>query len=257
VSPITTLPPGTPPQGFTTWQPTHHHRYGATKVLVFLDIDGVCNKHGGPHHGKLNPELVGHIGRLIQRHRFDTQIVFNTAWNTNTLDEMKVMFTAAGFKHPECLVGQTSSTRGGGHPIREYLIENDLIGTPFIIIDDSTHDYGEMWCRLIACNGSKGFDKIALKEATEQMWHSSPNESRDRHAAIDRLLRDCHRLARRCPWLTDEQRQGYIRRNLNLIEHCLLVPDFLVAAYLKKPEGHVAPAPIGKIIVQPDDEEDG
>lgn len=242
------------PQPPTTWQPPPTARYGATKLLVFLDIDGVCNKHGGPHHGELNPELVGHLGQLLQRHRFDAQVVFNTAWNTNTLDEMKAMFTAAGFKHPEVLVGQTSSNAGGGHPIREYLIWNDLIGTPFIIIDDSTKDYGEMWCRLIVCDGSKGFDKVALKEATEQMWHSNPNESRDRHAAIDRLIIDCHRLARRTPWLTDEQRQGYIRRNLNLIEHCLLVPNFLEAAFLKKPEGYEAPAPIGKIRTLDDDD---
>jgi len=214
-------------------------------LRIFLDIDGVMNSYGGEHQDSLDPQKVRWLSKLMAhgwggRH---IEVVFNTAWNVHDLDYMKKAFTEAGFRYPDQLTGQTNSCGGGGDPVRDYLIDNDLVGTPFIIIDDGTKNYGEMWCRLIRCDGHRGFREVEYKAASDLTWKArNPNEPRDRRLAVDHLVEHTHWLATKNPWLDDVQRRAAVAANLDLVAHCLLVPDFLEAALLVKPPEVKPPA---------------
>lgn len=207
---------------------------------VFLDVDGVLNRYGLFHtSSKLGIEkaLVAELNLLLSIWSTHTyRIVFNTAWNIHTMDYMRATLAAAGFKHPKYLHDQTSSTAGGGGPVRQYILDHNLIGEPFIIIDDSTHDYGEMWCRLLHIDGTKGLTKATRQQAGDLIWRAcSPHENRDRKQAVNGLMAECWRLANHTPWLDPSQREKEIRLTLDLMAHCLTVPDFLGAAFLSPP----------------------
>jgi len=203
-------------------------------TLIFLDIDGVMNRYGHPQQEVLDEHLVGQLNRL--QSWLGTQVVFNSAWNSHSLDYMKNAFAKAGHLYPATLIGQTGSCAGGGDPVRDYLIENDLVGTPFIIIDDGDSNYGEMWCRLVRCDPNEGFTDKRRNQAEDLIWQAlSPREKESRETAVKHLVDHAHWLATRTHWLTPEDRERYIRMDLDLVAHCLLVPDFLEQALLVKP----------------------
>jgi len=206
---------------------------------LFIDIDGVMNRYGGAHQGGIAPDLVGVLGVLLSDHpSWEFRVVFNSAWNIHSMKDMVAAFVKAGFgHHSHCLFDQTNSSHGGGGPVRDYLTENGLVGHPFMIIDDETRDYGEMWCRLIRCDGKRGFDVNRVKAAIDLFYKVTrrPNEDRDRGLAVSHLIEHCHWLAAETPWLTAEQRKGYISADLDLVAHCLTVPEFRVKAMLEAP----------------------
>jgi hypothetical protein len=205
---------------------------------IFVDVDGVFIRYQSDDGPELNPDLVANLNNLMNGwYKYQYRIVFNTSWNARSMDEMRDLFVQAGFKgHPDMLHGQTNSCAGGGNPVRQYLLDHDLVGSPFIIIDDETHNYDELWCRLIQCDGTKGFDDKAQNAANELIWKAvKPNNDRDRRIAIEHLTEECFRLAQRTPWLKPEQREKYLRRTLDLMAQCHLVEDFLTAAMLTKP----------------------
>jgi len=202
-------------------------------AIVFLDIDGVMNDHSSD---VIDPARVKWLNYFISRCSMDVEIVFNTAWNTNSLDFMVDAFKTAGFKYPSSLIGQTDSSGGGGGPIRRWLTANDRVGACYIAIDDSTRNYGEMWGRLIHCRSDKGFGKDEAKQATDTVWRGWRrfDDRIERNAAVSNLVKEAQRLAFDCPWLTAEQREQYIRGVLDIVRYCLTVPDFLTVAYLKE-----------------------
>ena len=206
----------------------------------FLDIDGVMTDHTS---NKLMPDQVACLNQLVERCMWGghtVKIIFNTAWNIHTLEYMVDAFTAAGFKYPEMLVGQTDSTGGGGDPVRRWLTEQGVTGEPYLIIDDSVSCYREMRCRLIHCMPTEGLTMSVVERASASGYLDHKlDEQCERDRATAALFGEAQRLAYRTPWLTPVQRAGYIRETLDLLAHCLVVPNFLEAAYLKKkdPDG--------------------
>jgi len=204
-------------------------------TLVFLDVDGVLNAYNTKSHGQLDPDLVEELNTLLNSWG-RPKVVMNTAWNIRPLEEVREELVATGFKYPDLLVDQTGSTAGGGGPVRRYLLDNDLVGTAFIIIDDGTHDYGEMWCRLVVCDGHKGFIEKRRKYASDLIWKArNPNEERDRRLATGHIVEHCHWLAEKATWLSPEERIRYIRAELDIAAHCMTDPLFMERALLVKP----------------------
>jgi len=202
-----------------------------TLMLLFLDIDGVLNRN----NDRFDPTLVENLNWLMTRWP-NLQIVFNTAWNLHPLNDMRDWLVDAGFEHPKRLHGQTAACSGGGNLVRRYLTDNDLVGTPFIIIDDSSHDYNEMWCRLIKCQGRRGFDEDRRRLANDLIWKArAPVEQRDRKLAVSALVDNCFTLSK-ANYLSEEDKEKSIRLNLDLATHCMLSTDFLVRAHLVKPD---------------------
>lgn len=201
-------------------------------ILLFLDVDGVLNRHD---KSWLDPELVANLNWLVARCS-EIKIVFNTAWNRHPVAKLKTMMEDAGFKHPARIRGKTDSCSGGGEPCRRYLEAHDLVGTPYIIIDDSDHDYGEMWCRLVKCQSNRGFDEKRRGAANDLAWKSrNPDEDRDRRIAVGGLVDRAFQVMQ-ADWLTPEQKESYVARDLDLAAQCITMPDFHRRAMVTPPE---------------------
>jgi len=207
---------------------------------IFLDVDGVMNAYGSESHGKLDPKLVANLNTLMVSRNL--QVVFNSAWNVYGIEQLRKDFVTAGLTRPMDLIDTTARYSGGGDLVRKYLIEHDLVGTPFIIIDDGTQNYGEMWCRLAVCDGRKGFNNEVLARAdflAGKCWQ--PDEERDRKMAATYLMEHAMWLAFKTKWLTIEQRQHYIAASFEIATHCLTDPDFMEDAMLVAPTPPVSP----------------
>ena len=198
--------------------------------LLFLDVDGVLNRYGSGHEGKLDPELITNLNMLM--FTCDLEIVLNSAWNAFGVEKVRADFKAAGFETPKSIIGTTARNCGGGFPVRKYLIDNDIEGIPYIIIDDGTHNYGEMWCRLARCDGRKGFTTEVLRRAEDLVFKCArPLEQRDREMAASFILEHTVWLSK-ASWLSEEQKRHYIAADFDIATHCLTTPDFMEAAML-------------------------
>lgn len=196
-------------------------------MLIFLDIDEVLARYG-----KLQYDRIARLNRIIEACPSPARIVFNTSWNIYSLDGMQKRLTKAGFAYPKALHGQTGSTRGGGEPIREWLVKHNEVGTPFLILDDSTRDLGAMWCRLAHCRiGIEGLSEEVLQEALT-ILHRPISEATERAAALRTLYRHVLKVLD-ASWLTTEQKLQYAQEYNVLSSQLLQEPDFLKAAYLQ------------------------
>ena len=201
------------------------------RITIFLDIDGVMNRYGFKQD-KLDPKLVAHLEWLSTR--WTLSVVTNSAWNSYGLERIRAAFVAAGLKSSRIITGMTNSNGGGGGPVRQYLRDHDLVGTPFFIVDDSTHDYGEMWCRLVHCDGRKGFDVGALKNLDQMIGHChTPESQRDRRQALTNLGEYCFWLMK-ADWLSFEEKERHIYTLMESGARFLTAPNFLEAAMLVK-----------------------
>jgi HAD domain in Swiss Army Knife RNA repair proteins len=169
-------------------------------MICFLDIDGVICLNGE----KLELGLISNLNTLLD-HDPRIEVVFNTAWNSNSLDWMKAKFVEAGFRHPDRLIGQTLGTSGGGGLVRSWLRDHAQTGTPYLLIDDSTHGYGMMWGRLIHCRLETGFDEARL-EAAKALVDRAITVEGERRALLVNLSLEVARLMDETPWLTAAQR---------------------------------------------------
>ena len=169
-------------------------------MLCFLDIDGVVCLNGD----KLEPKLISNLNALLD-HDPRIQVVFNTAWNSQSLDWMKAEFVKAGFKHPDRLIGQTLGTSGGGGLVRSWLRDHAQPGTPYLLIDDSTRAYDMMWGRLVHCRLSVGFDEERL-EAAKALVDRAITPEGERRALLVNLSLEVARLQDETPWLSVSQR---------------------------------------------------
>ena len=201
------------------------------KTLIFLDIDGVL-----AIYGKLQTDLMQNLNRFIEYAGVkNIDIIFNTAWNCHTLEVMKKMFEDAGFKYTQCLIGQTAGCNGGIQLVKEYLEKRDLLGTPFIVIDDSTK-MKESWGRLAHCSTQKGFVENSLARAINIFDRGISNGFLESVHALINLDNEINRIANESPWLDDEYKQKYIdeiKVLSNNIE-AMTDEDFLRAALLIK-----------------------
>ena len=224
-------------------------------MFVFLDVDGVANTHTQDH---MLPENVAHLDNLfdfigrpasvfaaptvIRAH--NPVIVFNTAWNGRTIERMREVLAAAGSRHAHTIdIFQTDCCSGGGDPCRRWLEDNDKIGSPYIIIDDSQNKYGAMRCRLVKCDYTVGFDAEGLKQARKivlenrLLVNNLTNHAKWlRKRAFDSINEEILRLCHETPWLDDERRMNCIREMNQEYAECRDAPDFLKLAYLAKGE---------------------
>ena len=206
----------------------HNHYY------LFLDIDGVLAAHGGPHHGDLDPVMVQRLNTKVGRRYGGQQcrIVINSAWNVRGLGEVTDRLAEAGLD-PTHIHDTTGSCQGGGEPVRRYLTENDLVGSPYVILDDSARQYGEMWCRLVKVDGSKGFDKgaaAAFDSVLWDCWRGLP-ERKERQKAVEAILEECYRLSK-AKHLPADDKQSAIKALSDLLPYILTVPRFRERAFL-------------------------
>lgn len=209
----------------------HNHYY------LFLDIDGVLAAHGGPHHGDLDPVMVQRLNRKVGRRYAGRQcrIVINSAWNAKGLDEVTDRLAEAGLD-PTLIHDTTGSYQGGGEPVRRYLIENDLVGSPYLILDDSAHNYFEMWCRLVKVDGNKGFDKgaaVAFDSVLWDCWRGLP-ERKERQKAVQAILEECDQLSK-AKHLPADDKPSAIKALTDLLPYILTVPRFRKRAFLIPP----------------------
>jgi hypothetical protein len=177
------------------------------KYVIFLDIDGVLALVGM----KLEPTLVDNLNYLVKRFNPEAiEIVLNTAWNIKTLDKMKDLMIQAGFLFPECLIGQTSGTSGGGVLARDWLSDNGRVGTPYIMIDDSTK-VQESWSRLVRCNTKNGFTRFLAKKAFLLLKRGISNPEIEKHFAVKNIAEFQKQILNKSQWLSHEQRLFYVK----------------------------------------------
>jgi len=200
-------------------------------MLIFLDIDGVLVLNGR----KFERKLVNHLNNLIATYFWksgkNVEIVFNSAWNVNPIDDMKKWLAEAGFLYTNCIIGKTPGTSGGGELIRRWLTTNNRVGEPFILLDDSSHDIQAMWCRIAQSVTSKGFNRTVARKA-ETIMLRKITEDGERKAACENLLAQALRV-QKASWLTADQKADLAAVDCALLQELLLKPHFLEHAFLK------------------------
>ena len=184
------------------------------EVIILLDIDGVLCLDGR----NLNRDLVANLNLVVSDGAgpSGTTIVFNTAWNRLPLETMKSLLAEAGFRYPECLVGQTNGCHGGGDPAREWLRDNNRVGTPYVMIDDSTN-VGMSWGRLAHCNTGEGLTRAVVDKALSIIRRGIGCSKDEVQHLADNLRLENHRLSTRCPWLTFAKINSFINHNSALV----------------------------------------
>lgn len=195
-------------------------------MLIFLDMDEVLAQYG-----KIQPDRVARLNRIVASTPTPARIVFNTAWNIHTMDQMRGFLVAAGFAYPDTLHSQTAGNEGGGELIRRWLRDNGEVGTPFLILDDSTRDLRAMWCRLGRCLGADGLSDVVLAQALDIIQRPI-HPLRECLAAAHALTKDSERILA-ADWLTPEERNQYALSSIRLAQTLMEDPDFLKSAYLK------------------------
>lgn len=200
-------------------------------TIIFLDIDEVLAEYG-----KLQRDRIAHLNHIVWEARdFDPRIVFNTAWNRHTLDEMWDMLVEHGFEYPEVLIGQTAGCGGGGHLARQWLRDNGMVGKPYIAIDDSAH-YQESIGRLVQCTDpKKGLTREIANIALDLIALGIRHPEAEVLRTMDYFVGEQDRLLLRTPWLTDEQRDEAMQENLNEMARIAAMDhkDFMRAACLE------------------------
>lgn len=194
--------------------------------LLFVDIDGVFNHNTIVDTvGGLVPSLVCYLDTIIAVTQCD--VVFNTAWNASSLNDMRAFFSKAGLKNSRKLVGQTDACSGGGLPVGRWLRDNNQVGRPYAIIDDSTHGYnGPMWARLIWCPSPIALTNDNVIRAIDILRTTDFDPDRECHRAckhlIERML-----WQKKASWLSPEQRQTYLQEDCVRLYEWLNDSNFL------------------------------
>ena len=174
---------------------------------------------------------VANLNRIIRAYP-DLKIVLNSAWNIEPLADMRNFLVAAGFDYPMSLIGRTASSSGGGLLARQWLVDNNHIGTPYILIDDSTREMGPSWGRLAQCRSKEGLTDKVADNALFILGRGIGTVEVEVACAIHNIMADNLRLITSTPWLTGEQRLGYIKANFAQSDNFLADPNFLRSACL-------------------------
>lgn len=211
-----------------------------TPLYIFLDVDGVLNAYSSPSHGKLCQKIVTRFNTLLEKlitMGYEPRIILNSSWNIRFRDEeelagFKAELVEAGLVNIQCLKGRTRSAGGGGGNVRRWLVDNDALGSPFIILD-------ELWCRLIWTRGREGFTEERFAEALAMVRRTITNEG-ERRAAIDHIVARCLEF-RNNHWMSPYARKQAAEETMHILTHLITVDDFLAAACLKKSDTPKAP----------------
>ena len=144
--------------------------------IIFLDIDGVLNNtsswNRGHRHGVVrgidpaNVKALNHLmGKALETFKELPKIVVSSTWRyTTKLEDLKVLLTAAGFKHSDQVIDITGTIRGDvrGLEIQQWLTEHAPIDS-ILILDDST-DMVHLMRKLLRTSDRFGLqDKHAWK----------------------------------------------------------------------------------------------
>lgn len=131
--------------------------------VVFLDIDGVLNRHGyRPAESRglvswIEPELAARLAREVAA--IDARVVLASDWRIGrTLEALREALGAHGL----ALHDVTPSACGGGRwrEIAAWIAANDGVASDIAIIDDA-FDMGELAPRHVRCTPLAGFDEAA------------------------------------------------------------------------------------------------
>lgn len=199
--------------------------------FIFLDIDGVL-----AHHGKISEENVVNLNSLISSVGADNvKVVFNTAWNCHSLEKMIFFLEEKGFRYSKCLFSQTEGCAGGGKLVRDWLLKNDYVGSPYVIVDDGTNQ-GVSFGRYVHCDPKVGLTNYDAWIGAN-ILKSGILSPKDEHL-FAKMNADAEkqRLINETPWLTPDQREDCLRSHQALINelNTMSSEDFMVSAMLKK-----------------------
>ena len=203
-------------------------------LIIFLDIDGVVCFKGRGNSDALDSTCVEWLNRIISMCHtlgMTPQIVINSAWNSHPLADLKESLVKAGFKYPNLVCDQTAGVSGGGDLIREWLDQKVPAGTPYLILDDSSHQMDELWCRLVKCNSASGLTQDVYERACQILYRFPVNHHFEVLSALHEMTTHLLWLSR-AHWLTPEQKTAYVQQSLDLAKGFLSDPDFLKKARL-------------------------
>ena len=131
--------------------------------VVFLDIDGVLNRHGfRPAESRglvswIEPELAARLAREVAA--IDARVVLASDWRIGrTIEALREALGAHGL----ALHDVTPSACGGGRwrEIAAWLAANGVDASAAAIVDDA-FDMGELAHRHVRCTPLAGFDDSA------------------------------------------------------------------------------------------------
>jgi hypothetical protein len=131
--------------------------------VVFLDIDGVLNRHGfRPAESRglvswIEPELAARLAREVAA--IDARVVLASDWRIGrTVAALREAFGVHGI----ALHDVTPSACGGGRwrEIAAWLAANGGVASDIAIVDDA-FDMGELAARHVRCTPLTGFDETA------------------------------------------------------------------------------------------------
>ena len=192
-------------------------------VYIFLDMDGVLSLSSQV----IESRCVFQLNRIVHDIGTDrVRIVFNTAWNCHSLDEMRIRMVAAGFAYPDTLWSQTDGTHGGGQLAREWLRDHGEVGCPYVIVDDSTN-MGPSWGRIAHCSLAMGLTAAIADQAIAIARRGIQHADIEKQFAIEALRREIVRLKTRTPWLSSKERSPLIKLDQALIKVLSKDKDFL------------------------------
>ena len=190
-------------------------------------------------HGKVGVDQVSqfnHICQVIAEQGYEVRIVFNTSWNSRGVENIQADLVDAGFTHPSMLWGTTATNEGGGYLVRRWFDEHpEFIGCPYLILDDGTRGYDELWCRLIYTNYKAGLTGREA-EISVQIVKRGIDQTQERLQAIQNIHHWCEKFYERTrvsnEW-TDEKAARVLRERYDLIGRVAFDPDFMKKARLE------------------------
>jgi hypothetical protein len=207
--------------------PVSPRNKGDALNILFPDVDGVLSLDGET----FDPGCVAQLNRIIATAHDPCQIVFNSAWNIHGVDVLRAMLVASGFEYPECIIGRTSACCGGGELARSWLVANGKVGTPYVILEDSTSHLGASWGRLAHCIPTTGLTPAVADKAIGIIQRGIGSRETESMSAYVNIMAENDRL-RGCDWLTEEQRQTFRLENTRLALAIMHDVNFLRTAGL-------------------------
>lgn len=155
------------------------------RPLIFLDIDGVLNKHGynrcsDVESSTLEPEAVARLNRIIRES--DAEIVLSSAWRymvhggAMTLGGFEYLLRTHGVAAKGRLIGLTATDEAipnRGQQITEWLNAHGW-ERPYVVLDDGGSTGPDNWSDLgieeaklnvVWCDGEKGMGDDHVRRA--------------------------------------------------------------------------------------------
>lgn len=139
-------------------------------VLLFLDFDGVLHPYAPwPHDEKVRAGYFQHLPRLenVLRDFSGVRVVVSSDWRRHhRLEDLRLFFSedlrhrVIGTTSQESISAETSGSRQ--LQVEEYLRNHNLIGTPWIAIDDTSSNYFPQEERLVLCADMFGEQEEAV-----------------------------------------------------------------------------------------------